>query len=446
MSDTAIPAPPITSTSKLRKLITATGIGQQSSSVRHRARELSWVVSGKLTLMGANAVLMLLLAQIMELKLYGVLVTVISGQLLLSNFLLLGINAGMIRLRTLPDLRERSDEVVRAGLSVILYATAGAALIFLVIWFISFWVPMLRWPLWVVGPIFVGAVGTALVDYNYSYRLSELKYRAAGLLQSGTGIARLIFTVGTAMLLPAHPIFVFLAYPAMSLLSGSIATVSIPRESWLRSDFAVLKRLLRFSLWIGASNATIILSLYLGTFVLMLLRQEAETGVFGLCLTLSLGFFALYNAFGEYLLPRITQLDKPSELPKFLARSLAGALVIVVSCLPLILAIGIIAPQLLKPELHSMSSTFYLLAASMLVLIMQGSLECACIYLLRPHLMLIGWLARVLCALIVGLTLAPQSGALGMAAAQLIAAVMTLFLFAVFVVFTIRAQSKTIAY
>ncbi|HEY7711425.1 MAG TPA: hypothetical protein VIG57_15500, partial [Candidatus Entotheonella sp.] len=61
------------------------------------------MLGGKFGLMGANATLMLLLAERLELETYGLLVTVISAQLLISRVVMLGVDAGMIRMRTLPE-------------------------------------------------------------------------------------------------------------------------------------------------------------------------------------------------------------------------------------------------------------------------------------------------------------------------------------------------------
>ena len=46
-----------------------------------------------------------------------------------------------------------------------------------------------------------------------------------------------------------------------------------------------------------------VLSLYKGTFLLILLNQRSETGVFGVGLTFSLGFFGIYVAV-QYFFPR----------------------------------------------------------------------------------------------------------------------------------------------
>src|SRR5687767_7369982 len=73
--------------------------------------ELSWVLTGKLALMGANAAVMLFLAKRLELNTYGLLVLTISGQLLISRLVILGADAGMVRLTALPELRSRAQEV-----------------------------------------------------------------------------------------------------------------------------------------------------------------------------------------------------------------------------------------------------------------------------------------------------------------------------------------------
>jgi len=414
-----IPANPVPAKfgSKVRSRISA-GEPVLSPSLRHRAAELGWVLSGKFALMGANAALMLLLAWVMELRRYGLLVAAISSQLLLSRVLLLGVDFGMIRLRGLPEFRENSGKIVRAGLTVIFYATSVLAPILMTFWLLSFWLPSMQAPLWLIGSIFAGAVGMALVDYNCCCRLSELQYRAAGLVQSATGLARFVLTGSAAVFFSAQPHLVFLAYPSAGLLIGLALTTATWRANPLKPESKVVLRLLRFSLWLGATNITIILSLYLGIFILMLLRQEAQTGIFGLSLTVSLGFFAVYNAFGEYVFPQMARLGNTKDLQRFLTRALVGALVVASACVPIVIVIGVILPRFLRPELREMSLSFYFLAASMLLLIIQAPLEGAFIYLLRPHFVVAVWLLRVVVTLLLGFVLASEKGAFGAAIAQ----------------------------
>ena len=57
----------------------------------------------------------------------------INAHLILSRVLILGVDSGMIRLRTVPELRERAHEVVRAGLAVLLRRIALLLLISLAV-------------------------------------------------------------------------------------------------------------------------------------------------------------------------------------------------------------------------------------------------------------------------------------------------------------------------
>lgn len=409
------------------------------SNARDHVGPLTWVLTGKLTLMASNAALMLLLTYLMELTLYGVFVAAISGQLLLSRLLLLGVDSGMIRMRGLPELREQSGQIVRAGLSVIFFGSGVFALILAMLWVISFWVPV---TLWLAGSILAGALGTAWVDYSYCYRLSELQYRAAGLVQSGTGIGRLILTGAAVLLIPEAPRLVFLVYPAVSLVSGLGLTIALTRKDWPWPDSRLIRRLLRFSLWLGAANVTGLLGLYLCTFLLVAMGLEAENGIFGLCLTLSMGFFAIYNAFGEYMSPRMARLVTAEELRSFLPRALGAALAIVTACVPIVIAMGIMLPRILPPEFAGMSPTFYLLSASMLLLIVQSPFQNACVQQLRPHLVVIGWMLRVLIAGLLCVALAGRWGALGAAVAQLSAAILALVAFAVFAIVGLRSAAS----
>lgn len=430
-----VTAAPATGVDKVLGWIVAVGPVSALSSIRGRAGELGWVFAGKLALIGANAVLMFLLAEVMQLELYGVLVAAISGQLVLSRLLLLGVDFGMIRLRTLH--KNESDQVVRAGLKVIYHAAAVVGVIVIGIGLVSFWWSSV--PFWLLSSIYLGAVGTALVDYSYCYQLSEHQFRNAGLVQSGTGLARLILSAAAVLLVPSVPYLVFVVYPATSLISGSVLAASLARKYQPKSKSTGVWPLLRFSLWLGAANFAALTSLYLGTFVLLAFSLEEENGILGLCLALSMGFFAVYNAFGEYVSARIARLESAKEIPGFVATWLGVGLALAVACIPIALGMGVIIPRFLPPGFATMAKPLYLLSASMLILLIQSPLQSACVYLLRPHLVVFGWVIRVLVAAVLTVALARGWGALGAATAQLFASLASWIAFAVFVIVGIRS-------
>src|SRR4029077_2397718 len=150
--------------------------------------------------------------------------------------------------------------------------------------------------------------GTALVDYGYSFRLAHHEYHAAGFSQGGTAIWRLGLTTLVASTLSGYPLLVFFTYHSSSLLSGLFQSLLISRELE-RPDRALLKRLLRYSFWLGKANVIVIFSAHQGTLLLMLLNQSAATGLYGLSLTLSLGFSAIATTYSEYLLVRVRSAE-----------------------------------------------------------------------------------------------------------------------------------------
>jgi O-antigen/teichoic acid export membrane protein len=379
-------------------------------------RELFWVLAGKFALMGANAVVMLFLAKRLDLKTYGLLVLTISGQLLISRLLMMGVDAGLVRLTTTPELRSRNAEVVTAGYVTIAFASGVLVVLALVL------LPVLSRfgiPGWTIACIVIGSIGTALVDYGYSFRLARQEYPLASLAQGGTALWRLAVTTIAAVATP-YPLVVFFAYHGASLCSGLLQTFLIAGASWSRPDRSLIQRLLRYSFWQGKANVIVIFSLYQGTFLLVLLDQQAATGIFGLALTVSLGFFAIYNAYFEYLLARIRSVEHISALPSFVTRTVLSALLLIVACVPLVFALARLLPWFLGPEWQGFVTVFVYLAAAMVSLIVQAPLEAACHYLLKPQLISFGWLTRAVLVAIAGLILAPKMGARGAAIAQLL--------------------------
>jgi O-antigen/teichoic acid export membrane protein len=404
------------------------------SEIRTQSGNLSWVLAGKLGLAGSNAAVMLFLAKHLELSTYGLLVITISAQLLISRFLIVGVDSGMLRLTAIPELRSRAQAVVMTGLVFITFTSAVLLISMLLV------TPVLAQfdvPAWLLVCIVAGSIGTAFVDYGYSYRLAHQEYPAAALAQGGTAIWRLGLTTLAALKLPAYPRAVFVAYHGASLLSGLVQSFVIARVR-ARADRGLLRQLLRYSFWIGKANMIVIFSLYQGTFLLMMLNQPAATGLFGLGLTLSLGFFAISLAYSEYLQVKVRSIEHLKDLSPFIRRSMAGALILMVACVPVVF----VAARVLVwfgPEWRQDVSIFVYLSASMVLLILQAPLSAACHYLLKPHLITLAWVVRAVLIGIVGLILAPTMGAIGAAIAQLIGAALALILLAWLVVSSLRS-------
>ena len=402
------------------------------------SRELSWVLGGKFALMGANAVVMLFLAKRLDLKTYGLLVLTISGQLLISRLLMMGVDGGMVRLTTTPELRSRNAEVVTAGLVTI----AGASGILIVLALLSLTVvSRFEIPGWTIACIVIGSVGTALVDYGYSFRLARQEYPLASLAQGGTALWRLAVTTIAAVTTP-YPLIVFFAYHGASLCSGLLQTFLIARASWNPPDRSLIKQLLRYSFWQGQANVIVIFSLYQGTFLLILLDQQAATGIFGLALTVSLGFFAIYNAYSEYLLARVRSIEQISALPSFVTRAVLSGLLLIVACVPVVFALARLQPWFLGAEWQGFAAVFVYLAVAMVSLIVQSPLEAACHYLLKPKLISFGWLIRAALVAIAGLILAPKMGARGAAIAQMLGFALGLVVLSYLVAVSFRSAAK----
>ncbi len=388
--------------------------------------------------MGTNAALQLLLAYHLELAIYGLLVTTIGAQLLVSRVLMLGMDRGMIRLCALPELRDRSRQVVQAGLAVILVATSVLVLGSLVVGVgLSPFVASEFWG-WAVASVVGGSFGTALIDYVYGYRLARLEYRAAASVQASTGLVRLGLTVPPLLLFPQYPLIAFVSYPLASLLCGLAQTFVLTHRRRFRPERSLLWRLLRYSLSLGIADLLAVLSLYQGLFLLTLLGQQAHGGLYGLALTLSFAFIAVSTAFFDYIFPRMVSIENRKSLPRFLALSLAAAFAIAIACVPVILAIAAVLPWFIRPELLATKPLFYWLAGSMLMLILQCPLSAACQYLLRPHLVLLSIALRVVSIGILGFLLVPAEGALGAAVAQLGGSALVLVALAVLVAIELR--------
>ena len=395
------------------------------AQLRNHAREYAWILTGRFTLLGANAALMLLLVRLLEIETYGLLMVTISAQLLISRVVLMGVDAGMVRLTGVAGPSVPPREVVAAGLTVMRYTTAALVVLALAA------APVLSSlgvSLWLCACIVAGAIGTSRVDYACSVRLTEHRFPLAALAQGGTAVARLGLTLAAATLvLPSSSNGVFGAYHGVSLFAGVCLTAALGLRG-PRPDRAVVRRLLDYSRWHAKSSVVVIFTLSQGTFLLMLLGDRAATGTFGLGLTVSLGFFAIYSAYAEYLRVRIRSVADRAELSRFLRRSIQVAVVLSLACVPAIALVAAFLAWMLAPELSPVVTNFRYLSAAMVLLILHAPFEAVCHYLMRPQWVTVSCVARALVIGVAGFMLAPRMSAAGAAIAQLIGSVSTLII------------------
>jgi O-antigen/teichoic acid export membrane protein len=108
----------------------------------------------------------------------------------------------------------------------------------------------------------------------------------------------------------------------------------------------------------------------------------------------------------------------------------------------LVVLIATVLPWFLKAELIPVIPIFICVAASMSLLILQGPLVAICHYLLRPHLITVGWVLRAVFIGVIGVILAPRMGSMGAAIAQLIGSGLALIPLTLLVATSLRSDMK----
>ena len=414
-------------------------------SLRLHSIALGWVSAGKLMLLTGNAVLIVFLSQRLSLDTYGIFVAVVGAQLLVSRVLMLGVDAGMIRLKTVGELRVRAEELERAGFLVI------APIFGSVVDGQSASRPdsvslcLAKMVVWPCPGSRAGRDRTSLVDYVYSYHLSHLAYRKAALVQGGTALARLVLTATASFLIPQSPLPVFLSYTGVVFVVGVWLALAIWWRSGAAQESGILRKLLSYSVWQGGVNIAGAFSLHQGTFLLVYLGYKSAAGIFGMGLTMSLGFFAVYMGVSEFVFSRIVRLGSLDRLPRFLLKASAASILVALACVPVALAVGAIAPYILKQQLWTSIPAFFWLTAAMLVLILQAPFQAACHYLMRPNFVAIGWVVRIVSIALLGWRAAPVYGATGVAAAQFGGSLIGLSTFLVLILIATRLAPTCLA-
>jgi O-antigen/teichoic acid export membrane protein len=385
---------------------------------------LTWVVLGKAALMGANTVLLLFLAARLPLASYGMFVAIAGAQVVLSRAVLAGTEGGVVRLSSSADLVARR-QFIGAGV-VILRRTAMAVFLFAAAAALA----PLPWQRWVPLAVAAGASGIALVDYGYFCRLARLDYRGASLIQGAMGATRLAATVTASLLWPSRPTAVFIGYAAGSLAAGLVQIRTAARTG-SRPPAGGVRRLFRYSIWQAAASMISAGALHAGTFVFIALRQPDVAGLFGLGLSLSLPFFFLFNAFFEFLLPRISRVQDRAGLTRAVLSWTGVSVALALACVPVAVVAGMIFPRVLRPDMAAAVPVFYWLAASNALLLPQAVFEAASHSLLRPNFVTGTWAVRLASTVGAVLVLGRGGDAVRAAAGQCVAGAIAVAVLAV---------------
>ncbi len=408
---------------------------------RRRGRDLSWTLFGKLAATGANTLLVLALAvkDLMDAATYGLFVATIGAQLALSRLILLGVDQGMIRLYTLDDLKRRPELVLSAGLASSLVLSIPV----LLVGFVAAPFEPRGWSTTVVLSVALGAVGVALFDYGVASRLARLRYRRAAIVQASMPVVRFAGTLAAVLFFPSRPEIAFGVYAGTALLFGAALSARTAHRTTEWPDGALVRRLLRYSKWLGAADVSMILCQIIGLFLLRGLERDVEAGVFGFAQQVFLGYFAVFLAFYQTILPRAARLESIRELPAFLGRWTkigAGlALGCAVSAPVLAWLIGL---YMENEALRPFPAPFFLMTGFAMVLILEAPLSVACQYLLLPQLQVLNLALRCAAILGLGLWLAPDHGAVGAGVAQVVGSVASMLVLVALLLVVVKRRLK----
>src|SRR5690606_9063203 len=133
------------------------------------------------------------------------------------------------------------------------------------------------------------------------------------------------------------------------------------------------------------------------------------------------GFFAVFVAFYQALLPKAARLSGAAALQRFLVATWRTAWVLVLATIATAAVIALAAPPivaLVHPELAGFTPGFAGLTAFVTILILEAPLGVACQFLLRPRLHVAALWLRCAAILAFGLWLVPAHGELGAGIAQ----------------------------
>ncbi len=380
---------------------------------------------GKSVLLLGNALLLIVLGRRLPAFSFALITTVFSAQMILSRILLFGVDVSALRLQWTA---EDSNLVRGAAARILLCAVSATAFLSVAVtvagqlgvWIGSVW--------WLPLMIAAGAIGLAFIDYAYWQYLARLNYARAALLQGGSAFLRAalgIWAVLAGWSNPFRIVALLVGIPLVIGLAANRGEFSLAR----RARFSEVRKLLRYSGWQAVSTVFGTISLQFGAPLLWSLRKPVDAAIIGFAAMIGTGGAIASQAMQEFLISRAAQLSQ-STVSVFLRKATALS---VLSAAVLLGALVVAFDQmarLMDPRLSSKPAVFWLISFSLAVYLLHAPLEAVCHYLLRPSLIVISRGARVLIAVGLGFHLGASQGAPGVALAQLIAAVCSLFLLA----------------
>jgi O-antigen/teichoic acid export membrane protein len=377
---------------------------------------LRWTLFGRLSMTAANGLLMLGCALFfMDEATFGLFAAVVGAQLLASRAALCGLDQGVVRLFTAD---REPDAVIRGAVAISLSLGAvGLALAGLVA--ASGGVGRLTPTLALA--IGAGAAGTAWFDLGCSALLARLEFRRAGLWMAAMPTARAVVTGLIAWQTDEASWAPFLAFPAVSLVAGVMLIAAVVRQHGMTATREVVRRVFAYSWWIGLGDAAAVLALQSGLFLLVYRGMSAEAGRFAFSLQIVQGFYAVFVAFYQALLPKAARLPGVEALPAWLRSAWRTSAILALGCTFAAAIAGTVLPALIRserPDLADFSLGFYGLTAFSIVLLFEAPLGVTCQFLLRPRLHVASlWLRCALIGLLGMLTI-PSFGEFGAGLAQ----------------------------
>ena len=176
-------------------------------------------------------------------------------------------------------------------------------------------------------------------------------------------------------------------------------------------QWRIITQVVRYSAWALWASLLLVANLYQGTFLLEVLKQTADAGIFSFALALSMAILVLYTGLGDYVRSRVSHLSKPALLPPFILRWFVVSSVLAACVVPVAFVTGVLLPPLAGPQWAIAAAPFYYLAGAMMLQLLHSPFESACHYLLSPYLITYAYVIRFVSTGVFGLILAPSFGA-----------------------------------
>lgn len=260
--------------------------------------------------------------------------------------------------------------------------------------------------------------------YLQSYLQSQQLFFRLTVYIIAYAILRIIFLAVGYVLYPQKPIVWLMATYTLPVFILSINGVLLKIQKLIKKTFShpnasliILQEALSYSKWVAISGIAYTSLINLIRFVLAAFTSPAEVGIFSAGITFTMVFSTLNTSIRVVLFPKVTALESPKEIDRYLERIKNMAPYYFIFVVLGIIVLGLLQWYFLGAEYRAALPVFFITSLSLSLTIFLGLGTMLVHTMMKPQVDALVNIARLVLMLLLGVVLIPLFHAVGGAVA-----------------------------